>query len=99
MASWPVRKTDRYTGPWRARTPNPILLVGTRLDPNTPLAGARRAARLLGHAILVNHDGYGHVSSSDPSACVDQAVTRYLVDLTTPARGTVCRADRTPFEP
>lgn len=48
-ASWPVRAADRYTGPWTATTLNPILLVGTRLDPNTPLAGAQCAARLLGN--------------------------------------------------
>jgi pimeloyl-ACP methyl ester carboxylesterase len=98
-ASWPVRNTDRYTGPWNASTPNPILLVGTRFDPNTPLAGARHAARLLGNAILLTHDGYGHISTSDPSACVDEAIGRYLVDLRTPPRGTVCRSDRLPFDP
>ncbi len=98
-ASWPVRGADRYTGPWTATTRNPILLVGTRLDPNTPLAGAQRVARLLGNAVLVTHDGYGHVSTSDPSRCVDRAVTRYLVSVVTPPRGTVCRADRQPFDP
>lgn len=98
-ASWPVRAADRYTGPWTATTPNPILLVGTRLDPNTPLAGAQHAARLLGNAVLVTHDGYGHVSTSDPSRCVDEAVTRYLVEVVTPPRGTVCRANRQPFDP
>jgi pimeloyl-ACP methyl ester carboxylesterase len=98
-ASWPVRNTDRYTGPWNASTPNPILLVGGRFDPNTPLAGARHAARLLGNAILLTHDGYGHISTSDPSACVDEALSRYLVHLDTPPRGTVCRSDRLPFDP
>jgi pimeloyl-ACP methyl ester carboxylesterase len=98
-ASWPVRNTDRYRGPWNASTRTPILLVGTRFDPNTPLAGARHAARLLGNAVLVTHDGYGHISTSDPSACVGEALSRYLVDLVTPARGTVCRSDRLPFDP
>jgi pimeloyl-ACP methyl ester carboxylesterase len=35
-ASWPARPADRYTGPWTASTRNPILLVGTRFDPNMP---------------------------------------------------------------
>ena len=90
---------DPYTGPWHASTPNPILLVSNRLDPNTPLAGARHAERLLGNAALLINDGYGHVSSSDPSACVDAAISRYVVDLVTPARGAVCRPDRDPFDP
>jgi pimeloyl-ACP methyl ester carboxylesterase len=98
-ASWPVPSADPYTGPWGASTPNPILLVSNRLDPNTPLAGARHAERLLGNAVLLTNDGYGHISSSDPSACVDQAISRYVVDLVTPARGTVCRPDRDPFDP
>jgi pimeloyl-ACP methyl ester carboxylesterase len=98
-ASWRVRSPDRYTGPWTASTPNPILLIGTRFDPNTPFAGAQHAARLLGNAVLLTHEGYGHVSSSDPSACVDRAASRYLVDLVVPPRGTVCRPDRSPFDP
>jgi pimeloyl-ACP methyl ester carboxylesterase len=98
-ASWPVRNTDRYTGPWTAATPNPILLIGTRFDPNTPLAGAQHAQRLLGNAVLLTHAGYGHMSNADPSGCVEQAMPRYMVDLVTPPRGTVCRSDRQPFDP
>ena len=98
-ASWPTRSADRYTGPWDAITRNPILLIGTRYDPNTPLRNAQRAARRLGNAVLLTHDGYGHLSSRDPSRCVVQATGRYLVDLTTPPRGTVCPSDRLPFDP
>jgi pimeloyl-ACP methyl ester carboxylesterase len=89
-ASWPARPADRHTGPWTASTRNPVLLVGTRFDPNTPLVNARIAERRLGNAVLLTHDGYGHLSSADPSTCVVQATGRYLVDLTIPARGTVC---------
>jgi pimeloyl-ACP methyl ester carboxylesterase len=98
-ASWPQRSADRYTGPWDAATPNPILLIGTRLDPNTPLVNAQRAERRLGNAVLLTHDGFGHLSTQDPSACVEQAVGRYLVGLVTPRRGTVCPSDRRPFDP
>jgi pimeloyl-ACP methyl ester carboxylesterase len=98
-ASWPTRAVDRHTGPWTATTPNPVLLVGTRFDPNTPLVNARLAERRLGNAVLLTHDGYGHLSHADPSSCVQAAVGRYLVDLTTPPRGTVCPSDRLPFDP
>jgi pimeloyl-ACP methyl ester carboxylesterase len=97
--SWPTRDTHRYTGPWNARTRNPILLVNTRYDPNSPLASARRVERLLGNAVLLVHEGYGHLSVSDPSACVTAAVGRYLVELKTPRRGTTCASDRQPFDP
>ncbi|HEX4307259.1 MAG TPA: alpha/beta hydrolase [Solirubrobacterales bacterium] len=97
-ASWPVRDPGRYAGPWNAKTRNPILLIGTRHDPNTSYANARRTARLLGNAVLLTHDGYGHLSFKDPSACVERAETAYLVQLKLPRRGTVCPSDRRPFQ-
>ena len=98
-ASWPARSTDRYTGPWNAHTKNPALVIGTTLDPATPYTNARRVADLLGNAILLTHDGYGHTSEADPSHCVQQVTSIYLVDLITPPNGTVCLSDRQPFDP
>jgi pimeloyl-ACP methyl ester carboxylesterase len=98
-ASWPTPSADRYTGPWNATTRNPILVIGTRFDPNTPLRNARLAARRLGNAVLLVHDGYGHTSHRDPSPCVMQATGSYLINLTTPPPGTVCPSDRLPFDP
>jgi hypothetical protein len=40
--------------------------------------------------------GWGHTSLF-LSQCADAAVTRYLVDGTTPAPGTVCEQDQVPF--
>lgn len=65
---------------------------------NAPYASAVRSQRLLGNAVLLTHDGYGHVSYQDPSACVERARVAYLVDLVTPTPGTVCKADQRPFE-
>ncbi len=96
-ASWHVASPDRYTGPWTASTHTPVLVIGTRFDPQTPFANARRVARLLGNAVLLTEEGYGHTSQNDPSACVEQAVTRYLVALMTPPHGRVCHPDRPPF--
>lgn len=98
-SAWPARSSERYLGPWNATTRNPILLVGTSFDPNTPLVNARLAERRLGNAVLLTHAGYGHLSDRDPSTCVADAVGRYLVTLGTPRRGTVCRPDRLPFDP
>src|SRR6185437_12692306 len=49
-----------------------------------PLANAKLAERRLGNAVLLIHDGYGHISDADPSACVMQALGRYFTGLTTP---------------
>ncbi len=98
-ASWPARAAHPATGPWDVTTRDPILVVGTRLDPNTPLAAARRVAHRLGNASLLVHDGYGHLTLADPSACVQRTIGRYLVDVVVPRSGTVCRSDRLPFDP
>ncbi|MGH3316517.1 MAG: alpha/beta hydrolase [Nocardioidaceae bacterium] len=98
-ASWPARAAERYRGPWNRSTKNPILVVGTTFDPATPFGNARRVARLLGDAVLLTHQGYGHTSEADPSACVTQATSSYLVELRIPRRGTVCASDQEPFDP
>lgn len=98
-AAWPVASAERYTGPWNARTENPVLVVGTRFDPNTSYANAVITAKRLRNAVLLTHDGYGHISFVDPSRCVVRAMGEYLVDLKTPAPGTVCPSDRLPFDP
>jgi pimeloyl-ACP methyl ester carboxylesterase len=97
-AAWPVVNTDRYSGPWNASTPNPILVIGTRHDPRTAYAGARRVAGLLGNARLLTLDGYGHTTDVDPSRCVDRAVGAYLIRPAS-ARRQTCQADRQPFDP
>jgi hypothetical protein len=48
--------------------------------------------------VLLTHEGYGHVSDTDPSACVQRAVTSYLVGLVAPRRGTVCQSNHQPFD-
>jgi pimeloyl-ACP methyl ester carboxylesterase len=98
-ASWPAASASRYIGPWNAATKNPVLIIGTRFDPNTPFVNARRLERLLGNAILLTHDGFGHVSISDPSACVERVQRRYFVSLTIPDRGTMCSSNHLPFDP
>ena len=98
-ASWPARGADSYTGPWNRTTKNPVLIIGTTFDPVSPYLNARNVASLLGNAALLTHDGYGHTSEADPSACVIRTTSNYLVALRTPRSGTVCPSDRTPFDP
>jgi pimeloyl-ACP methyl ester carboxylesterase len=97
-AAWPVVNADRYAGPWNRSTANPVLVIGTRYDPQTAFAGARRVARLLGNAKLLTLDGYGHTTDVDPSLCVDHAVSAYLIRPAT-ARQRTCQPDRQPFDP
>ena len=77
-------------------------------QPVPPARWRRRAGRLRPTRRLtiralaagtLSHDGSGHLSPSDPSACVNQALGRYLVDLHTPLHGTICPSDHVPFDP
>jgi pimeloyl-ACP methyl ester carboxylesterase len=99
--SWPTSAgQDRYQGPWTARTAEPVLIVGNYFDPATPYHGAVAASRLLPNSRLLSYAGWGHTAFfSAANYCVDSKVTRYLVTTRTPARGTVCQPEGSPFGP
>jgi pimeloyl-ACP methyl ester carboxylesterase len=96
-ATWPGHATERYTGPWNAKTKTPTLLINNLYDPASGYASAQRAQRLLGNAVLLTVAGYGHPSYALPSTCTDRWRVRYLVNLVTPPPGTVCGA-QPPFQ-
>jgi pimeloyl-ACP methyl ester carboxylesterase len=98
-ASWPVRSEDPYRGPWNASTANPILLANQRYDPNTGYANAVLTEDLLGNAVLLTQEGYGHLFFQNPSICINKAFAAYLTKLITPPPGTVCQSDQQPFDP
>ncbi len=86
---WPVPPLPP-TGAFVARGAPPILVIGTTDDPATPLAQAKALAGQLEHGVLLVAKGEQHTSFDNGNACVDRAVTRYLVDLRSPKRGTRC---------
>ena len=98
-SNWPGHATERYTGPWNAKTTNPILLINNVHDPATGYANAQGAQQLLGNAVLLTLASYGHPSYQLLSQCIDNWRVRYLVDLIPPPPGTVCTADQAPFQP
>ena len=97
--SWPARSADRYTGPWNAATKHPVVIVGTRYDPNTAYANALITARRLGNATLLTHDGYGHISLTDPSTRTIDAISPYFTGLISPHNNTVCPPTTSPSTP
>jgi hypothetical protein len=98
-SAWTVPAVNRYTGPWNATTPNPVLVIGTRYDPRTNYQASVHVSKALGNAVLLTHEGYGHTSEVDPSACVERDVAKYLTTLATPPNGKVCQSDHLPFSP
>jgi pimeloyl-ACP methyl ester carboxylesterase len=99
-ALWPYRDADAYGGPWTLDpgAPTPLVVTNTH-DPATPRRGAVRLVAELGNARLLTMDGDGHTAfGTGNSACIDTAVTAYLVDTTLPAPDTVCQ-QTVPFAP
>jgi pimeloyl-ACP methyl ester carboxylesterase len=86
---WPVRPRAPV-GPLRAAGAPPILVIGTTEDPATPLAQARALARSLRRGRLLVAAGEQHTSFDNGNECVDDIVTRYLVDRRVPRAGTRC---------
>jgi hypothetical protein len=95
-AAWDHADGARYMGPFNHRTANPVLVVGNQFDPATPYSGAVAVSQLLPGAALLTLHAWGHTSLF-LSACADNVITRYLVDVKTPAPGTVCQQDHVPF--
>lgn len=70
----------------------PLLMIGNRHDPSTPLAFSRVAARQSG-SHLITYEGWGHTAyypGVQVSGCVNAAVEAYLIDLAVPPRGLTC---------
>ena len=88
-AYWPAKPTGTV-GPLPAEGAPPILLVGGTGDPATPYAWAQAENKQLAGSVLLTRQGNGHVSY-DKSACAKQLIDSYLIDLTLPPAGTVCR--------
>ncbi len=82
----PVERTHTVSAPGAP----PILVIGTTRDPATPFVWAKALARQLSSGVLLTHDGDGHTAYIDRDACVDAAVSDYVLRLEPPKPGTVC---------
>ena len=77
--------------PAQSTTTAPILLVGTTYDPATPYWWAQALHQQLPTSTLLTFEGDGHTAFGNGSACIDRAITAYLVQGALPAPNTVCR--------
>ncbi|KAF8586191.1 alpha/beta-hydrolase [Ramaria rubella] len=97
---FPARSVERFTGPFNTTLPNPIIVIGNRADPITPLAGAQRVASLLGDsARLVEQDGLGHSSLAENSDCTQGVIRDYFLQGALPSNGLICETDQALFPP
>lgn len=88
-AFWPVPPSSTPHRPVVSGLP-PVVVVSVTGDPATPYqAGVDLAAALGGRLLSVEGNQHTVVFLGD--RCVDDAIIRYLVDLTLPADGARCR--------
>jgi hypothetical protein len=89
---WPVP-----ADPYEVQGPPPalpaVIVVASAWDPATPPSEAPPLAAALGNAVIVTRDGLGHTSgqSATTNPCLRGVLEGYVLDLTVPTAGTVCR--------
>ncbi|QXC59802.1 alpha/beta hydrolase [Aquihabitans sp. G128] len=66
------------------------MVISTTGDPATPYESGVKVAKQIPGAVLITNVGEGHTIFAQGKACVDDAVTTYLVDLTPPKAGLKC---------
>ncbi|WP_199853797.1 alpha/beta fold hydrolase [Plantactinospora sp. BB1] len=86
--------------PLRVRdSATPLLVTNALHDPATGYNQALGVTRQLGRdGVLFSYHGWGH-GVYGRSECTDDAIERYLIDRTLPARGAGCPAVEPPAEP
>lgn len=87
-ALWPVAAAPPME--LHAAGAPPMLVLGTRDDPATPLAWAKGLAHQLDEGVLVTVGGERHTAFGGGNRCVDRIVVRYLVALDVPKNPTAC---------
>ncbi len=87
-AFWPVPNTGAPHSIDVQGLP-PLVVVSTTEDPATPYQAGVDLAKQLG-ASLITYRGAQHTAAFDGVACVDDPVTAYFVDLTTPDPDLTC---------
>ncbi|ERF75396.1 hypothetical protein EPUS_00189 [Endocarpon pusillum Z07020] len=96
---WQVRSKWRYTGPFGGNTSKPILWIGNTADPVTPIRNAHKMAKNFPGSVVLQADSVGHCSLFNrPSNCTLEVIRQYFSSGALPEMGTVCPADRNPFD-
>jgi pimeloyl-ACP methyl ester carboxylesterase len=87
-AFWPVPNTGTPHLPNITGLPA-VLVISTTRDPATPYDAGVSLAKALGGGLLT-FEGTQHTAFLQNNKCVDDAGTRYLVDLSVPPVGARC---------
>ncbi|KAG8931574.1 hypothetical protein FRC02_002502 [Tulasnella sp. 418] len=95
---WTSRAVERFQGPWNHQLRNPILVIGNKADPVTPLAAAKWVRNGLGSsAVLMEVEGYGHTSMHLISQCTSEVIGNYFVNGALPTQDIRCEGTLNAF--
>ncbi|KAK3384095.1 TAP-like protein-domain-containing protein [Lasiosphaeria ovina] len=96
-AQWPWHASSPYTGDFRVKTKNPILVASNSRDAHTPLRSALNVSAGFEGSGFLEVNGTGHATISAPSVCGFRALVAYWTNGTLPSPGTVCETAQ-PFD-
>lgn len=106
---WPASlrpsESNRFCGPFKSSAADydsrgaPVLFIGNTLDNVTPLRNAYKMSEGHEGSMVLTQDSVGHCSVfSSPSECTRKVIRRYFDTGELPERGTICKADRVPWD-
>jgi pimeloyl-ACP methyl ester carboxylesterase len=56
---WKIAAKERYSGDFKIKTKNPMLIIGSPFDMRTPLVNAFNASEGFEGSVVLQHNGYG----------------------------------------
>ncbi|KAK7451804.1 hypothetical protein VKT23_012483 [Stygiomarasmius scandens] len=97
-SGWKHTSQKHFQGPVTGNTSFPLLMIGNRADPVTPLASALKMSKAFPGSVVLSQDSAGHCSLSAPSPCTQSYVRSYFLNGTLPEPDTWCSVVGTPFD-
>ncbi|EME41089.1 hypothetical protein DOTSEDRAFT_82542 [Dothistroma septosporum NZE10] len=78
-------------------TAHPVLIIGNTHNTVTPIANARKVAKLFPGSVVLQQDSQGHCSHAMPSTCTAKYVREYFQTGEIPKADSICQPDYLPF--
>lgn len=90
---WPIKAKWRFSGPFGAKTKNPILFISNTIDPATPMENSVKwSPRFIGSEILTI-EAVGHTSLAAQNGCAASKMGHFFQTGKLPGPGAVCKAE------